>query len=144
MNVSTASWHYRFIDKFSDYRPPGNFCPYMRKLSLFILMFPAGAFGAACLLFLVTAPLWFSFLGSINAISAAVVGGALDIVILNFIWQEYRNGSGTYKNSALHDDLLPGLSLSITKPTFFSLVAAWFSARHDDICPTIFFINDKE
>ena len=34
MNVSKRSWHYRFYDWASDFRPPENLCPYVRGLLL--------------------------------------------------------------------------------------------------------------
>lgn len=140
MNVSKQSWHYRFINNFSNYPPPGNLCPYMRKLMLFILMFPAGALGAIFFISLATAPLWFSFLESDTSLAFAVMGGAIDIIILFFIWSEYR-AELTHPDNALHDELLPGLE--IQPPAFFALIAAWFRAKHDQVCPEIDFLTEE-
>lgn len=148
MIINKKSWHYRLVTAGSN-KAPVNLCPYVRRLLWVILcwigvaffvtlaglgigttliphIFPAFTSGVA---FLVVSGVVGVLLFS--AIVVAVIGIAIGVA---FSMKKYEE----YKENKEIERAISGVPL---KPK--SLLVAWIEAKHNKICPSLEFNNDK-
>ena len=144
LHFSTDAWHYKLIDRYNDYPPSKNLCPYFwevvaaigKMIAVFIVV------GLLPGLFIVDALAWtaagiatgefLSIEESIGAIALLIVIGAIFAVLL-FIGIAYLFGTGKQMISK------STRGSDIHRKVHNSLVAAKIRAWHEKICPQITF-----
>lgn len=154
MIINKNSWHYRFL-KFSTndfYEVPTSLCPYVRQIvfkAIFcsFLAFLMGFFfvvvGTSVLAkFAVPVGLayWvggFALGAAIVAIGiGAIVGGIFGSM---FLTEKYKERKNEKRIAEMKKRFLAGLDPEPPK----TLMREWIDAKHDKICPTLEFTNDK-
>ena len=135
MKISTTSWHYRLI-QFAEMRVPHNLCPYCRQvLWAALFLFFVGVIIAFGAFLVVSIPLhwvwrWFQ--------PSAIIGACLLIIILTTLLietvKERRRTERYERARKIKKGEIP--------PPKPSLIAEWFRAAHDKVCPWLEFSND--
>lgn len=154
MIINKNSWHYRIVTKGENafYDVPTSLCPYVRKLTGKILgwlvlgfmllaictMIGTGilqAFGIVA-----GAIFWVgSAVAGVLVVSAALgiaVGIAFGVYYLHTKWKERKERK---KYKTMKERVDAGLPPEPPK----SLMREWLDAKHDKICPTLEFNDDK-
>lgn len=158
MIISKSSWHYRVIDKFSDWKPPTNLCPYMRKLigTLLLICFvaPSVLYG----MLEVAAFTWYgkeiflaywtgmletiSMVLAIHAVLSWIAGGVawLFVCLAAIAWtgdkvKAYRSAK-EIERAKTDPDYHNKTTYKQSEP---SIITVWLEALHDKACPIIEF-----
>lgn len=166
MNINTKSWHYRLIKtiSFRDSQRgivPTSLCPYMRAVMYRVLFLAIVIIGVTTLLGVMGNPIGITLMASLGisglagtigaavagffamvAILAAVigvaVGGGIGIAAIATKVGEIRRERKWARLEKEIEDRANGII-----PPEPGLFKAWFSAKHDAICPTLTFVKPE-
>lgn len=151
MIINKNSWHYRLASSNNILDVPKNLCPYVRVVlfkSIILLfgIFVSGfiftvigtgiviKFGLSGILFWVSS--FICGLIAVVAIIGFVVGAVIGTMFIHEKWKERKNKK---KLDIVNARISAGLYPEPPK----SLMREWLDAKHDKICPTLEFNNDK-
>lgn len=167
MNINTNSWHYRLVKNvtFRDSHRghvPTSLCPYFRAVMYRVLFFTVVISGVVIMLGAMGNPIGISMMAFVGAtglvakIGAAVAGFfAMTGIFATLIGVAVAGGFGIAKisekigeirrerNYAKYKQELEDIKNGIEPPAP-GLLKAWFTAKHDAVCPTLEFVTPEE
>lgn len=154
MIINKNSWHYRFLTYGENafFEVPESLCPYVRKIVIKALIYVFLALIVGFFFFVVGTSVLAKFavpvgllywvggfaLGAviICGIIAAVVGAGFGAYYLYTKWKERKE---TKRRAEMKERINAGLDPEPPK----TLMREWIDAKHDKICPTLEFNDDK-
>lgn len=153
MIINKNSWHYRFL-KFADasFKEPKSLCPYVRQIvikAIFcsFLVFIMGFFFVVVgtsVLAKFAVPVGLAYWVGGFALGAAIVAVAIGAIVggifgLMFLTEKYKERKSEKRTAEMKKRMEAGLDPEPPK----TLMREWIDAKHDKICPTLEFTNDK-
>lgn len=158
MQISTDSWHYRFILRHSEYAVPKNLCSYMRALMYCMLVVfcrrfaiaMGVAFGVAALI----SPLlgmanlvpdsWyatgdnltlFTFLNAVGYVAYSLTALFLSVV-------GFGKGYECYQKSNFRNRRRDAKTAARLQPKTPNILVEWLKSMHDKTCKRLDFISN--
>lgn len=163
MNIKKSAWHYRLIKRFSDWAPPSNFCPYMRKLTgIMLLLFfvaPSVVYGMGEAVMLVwwgkdmfneiwmatleSYSMWLAVHGAISALAGMLAWVVLGVCLIGVTIDLIKKMKDKYDIAKMLKQKEAGTWIEPTSEGYVrsepTIVTRWLEAIHDKTCPIIEF-----